>query len=59
MKLYVAILFGLTVLFFGGCASGIDVADQSEHGPAPYSPDFSGVLPQDTGSNPLHNPGGY
>jgi hypothetical protein len=57
MKILFLLIVSVFALLLGGCAEQPLMSDEeynARRGPAPFSPDFSGVLPQ---SNT--RPGGY
>jgi hypothetical protein len=55
MKILFVLSVSLFALLLGGCAEQPLMSDEeykATHGPAPFSPDFSGVLPQASGRPP-------
>ena len=57
MKTFFLLIVSVFGLLFGGCAEQPLMSDEEYYarkGPAPHSPDFSGVLPQQN-----TRPGGY
>jgi hypothetical protein len=49
MKILFLLIFSVFALLLGGCAEQPLMSDEeynARRGPAPFSPDFSGVLPQ-------------
>ena len=49
MKILIVLFASMVALLLGGCAEQPLMSDEeynATHGPAPNSPDFSGVLPQ-------------
>ena len=49
MKIAIVLIVSVMGLILGGCAEQPLLSDEeynATHGPAPFSPDFSGVIPQ-------------
>jgi len=59
MRFAIALAFICGALLFAGCADTSLISDEEYHalkGPAPFSPDYSGVLPDRSTGRPA---GGY
>lgn len=57
MKILFVLCVSVFALLLGGCAEQPLLSDEeynAVHGPAPHSPDFSGVIPQPTSTQTIN-----